>query len=136
MEGRPGPDGDFVEAQAAAFAFRPGDGAFEHEVLRDAEVVVDDAGETGPQLLGRQVGEEAEPAEVDAEDWCLLVAHLPGGAEDGPVAAKDQSQVGVVGSEVGLLLQVLDDDHAVLPEEGPQPLQLLAHTGSPAVAQN
>ena len=66
------------------------------------------------QLVGAEVGEEAEPAEVDAEDGQLAVAHLPGGAEDGPVAAEDERQFGVDAGQVGLLEQIDEDDVDVL----------------------
>ena len=49
---------------------------------------------TSPQFVGAEVGQEAELAEVDAEHRRLAIAHLPGGPEDGPVAAEHQGQVG------------------------------------------
>src|SRR6516225_1563359 len=79
---------------------------------------VDDAGETGAELVGTEVGEEAEFAEVDAENRPLVVAHLPGGAENGAVAAQDNGQICRHGAEVALLQEIDNGNGAVAFEKG------------------
>src|SRR5919197_820462 len=68
VKGGPGLDGDLVKPQEGAPAGRLLDHALEHQVPGDAEVAPDHAGQAGAQLVGPDVGEEAELAEVDAED--------------------------------------------------------------------
>jgi len=112
------------------------DEALIHEVVRDTRLAADDTGEDLAQLVGAEVGEEAEFAEVDAEDRNLTIAHLPGGAEDGTVAAEDERQIGLDVTEVVRLGEVEDDDVAVLSEERQETFRLLADAGALAVAED
>ena len=71
-----------------------GHSAAERQPLLDAEVAGTDRGERARKLVGFDFGEEAEVADVDAED------RQPGGSgqrerpQDGPVAAGRDHQVG------------------------------------------
>ena len=96
----------------------------------------DDAGKAAAQLVGAEVGEEAESAEVDAEDRRLAIAHLPGGAEDGAVAAEDEGQVGGQAARSLSWSEIEQDDFGVLAEERQQALRLLGDAGTMAVAED
>src|SRR5262249_32993538 len=85
---------------------------------------------------GVEGGEEAELAEVDAEDRNLTIAHLPGSAEDGTIAAEDERQVRLDGTEVLHLEEVEDDNLAELSEEGQETFRLLADAGPLTVAED
>ena len=105
-------------------------------MVGDAVFAAGDAGKTGTQLIGAEVGEEAELAEVDAEDGRLAVAHLAGGAEDGAVAAEDEGEVGGQAGQVAFLAAGQEDDFGVLAQERQQALGLLGDAGAMAVAQD
>src|SRR5208283_3651259 len=94
------------------------------------------AWKAGAQLVGAEVGEEAEPAEVDAEYRSLPVPHLPPGAEDGTVAAEDEGDVGRHLAEVALLAQVDGYDLAVLLEKRQQPVGFFSDPRTSCVAQD
>ena len=51
---------------------------------------------------GRQVGQEPEPARVDAQDGRGMVFHPPRRVEDGAVATQHDGHVGGQGREVGI----------------------------------
>src|SRR5262249_27422865 len=70
-----------------------GEDALEHDMARDMKLATQNAGKDVADLGGGQVGEEAERAEIDAEDRYLTIGHLPGGAEDSAVAPHHESQV-------------------------------------------
>ena len=61
----------------------------------DRELALDQLGELRLELVGREVGEEAEAAEVHAHERDLLAAEPAGGAEERAVAAKDEDGVGL-----------------------------------------
>ena len=102
----------------------------------DAVFAAGDAGETVAQLGGAEVGEEAELAEVDAEDGRLAVAHLAGGAEDGAVAAEDEREVGGQAGQVGFLAEVVEDDFGVFAQQRQQAFGLLGDAGTMAIAED
>ena len=110
--------------------------ALEHEVVGDAVFAAGDAGETGAELVGAEVGEEAELTEVDAEDGRLAITHLAGGAEDGAVAAEHEDQVGGEAGQVHFLAEVVEDDLGVLAQERQQSFGLLGDAGTIAIAED
>src|SRR5205814_6959768 len=91
--------------------------ALEHEVPCDAVLAAGDGRETVAQLGRAEVGEEAELAQVDAEDGRLPVAHLAGGPQNGAVAAEDEREVGGQAGQLLFLAEVAEDDFGVLAQE-------------------
>ena len=86
---------------------------------------------------GRQVGEEPEAAEVDAEDRHLTVAHLAGRPQDGAVAAEHQGHVGGHVGQVALPAQVREDHLTPGGRDGRgQPLGRLRHVRLGPVAED
>ena len=102
------------------------DDAFEHQVRGDAIIARRRFAAGSLERVDAQVGEKAELAEVDAEDRNLAIAHLPGGPEDGPVAAEDERDVGVFATQIGGAIEIEDDDLAELFESRHEPLRLFA----------
>ena len=102
----------------------------------DAVFAAGDAGEAVAQLVGAEVGEKAELAEIDAEDGRLVIAHLAGGAEDGAVAAEDEGEVGGQGGQVGFLAEVVEDDFGVFAQQRQQAFGLLGDAGPMAIAED
>src|SRR5262245_25528010 len=112
------------------------DEALVHEVVRYVRLAVGDAGKDLAKLVGGEVGEEAELAEVDGKGRNRTVAQLPCGAKDGTIAAEDERQVRLDGTEVLRLGEVEDNDLAELSEEGQETFRLLADAGPLAVAED
>ena len=80
------------------------DPALEHEMARDAVFAAHHARKASPQLLGLQVGQETQPAQVHTQHRHLSIAHLPYSTKNGPIAAEHQGEVGDrLGTEVGCL---------------------------------
>src|SRR5207247_1167196 len=119
-------DDDLVESQKRARLAVGTYLALEHEVAGSAIVAGDDVRDGGADLIGRDVSEEAELAEVDAQDGDLLATHLSRRPQDCPVAAQHQRDLRRMGREVFALLQVEDHDFALLAPEGPSLLGLAA----------
>ena len=67
-----------------------------HAADFDLGAVVAPGFERGVEIGEGDLGEEAEGAEVDAEDWGRGVGEGPGCGEEGTVAAKDDDEVGFV----------------------------------------
>src|SRR5262245_32527331 len=101
-----------------------------------AVLTAEDMPECFAELLRAEVGEEAELAEIDAEDRCLAVGHLADSAEDGTVAAEDESEVGADAGEVFRLQEIKNRDLTVLAEKRQQALGLLDHASPLAIAQD
>ena len=91
------------------------------------------------ERLGRQVGQEPEPADVDAQHGRGPVAHPPRGVQHGAVAAEHQRDVGLEAREVGIRRQV-DARPGTSPglrlDRLGQPVGLGADLGLGAVAQH
>ena len=136
MKRRRGLHGDFIEAEKGTAFVRRFDDALEHEMAGDAVLAARYAGETVAQLGGAEVGEKAELAEIDAEDGRLLIAHLPGGAQDGAVAAEDEGKVGGQTGEIGLLMQVAEDDVGVFAQKRREAFGLFGDAGTMCVAED
>src|SRR5579862_9411139 len=106
-------DGDLVQPQYGLrrLAIETIDDALEHEMLRNAVCLLEDLQEASGKILRRDVGKEAEPAEIDAEHRNLAIAHLASGAENRPIAAEDEGDIGArMLGEVELLPQI-DEQH-------------------------
>ena len=89
-------DDDLIEPESGSPAGPLLDLAFIHQVMRNAIFMVEDLLEAVIEVVGMNIGEKTEPAEVDAENRNLVVAHLPGGAQNGAVAAEDKRKIGLV----------------------------------------
>src|SRR5581483_1869390 len=81
-----------VLAQSLAL---PVDARLQQHAVLDDELVPQVGLERGEELLHGQRGEEAEPAQVDAQDGHAQVAHHPRHAEQRPVAAQHQQEIRV-----------------------------------------
>jgi hypothetical protein len=90
LERRAGPDDHLVEAQDLARPGPVGQAAHEHAVLGDAIFAPDDFGQVSDRLVGGKIGQEAEAAQVHAQDGHLVVTHLAGGPQDRSVATQDE----------------------------------------------
>jgi hypothetical protein len=71
------------------------DGGFEEGAFVEGELPGEDAAEGFGEFLGRDRGEEAKVADIDAEDGNGQAGDLAGDAEHGAVAAEDEEQVDV-----------------------------------------
>jgi hypothetical protein len=111
----------FVQTEARLRAGARFDDAFEHEVLGDAEFLEQDMDEALIEVARMDVGEKAEPAEIDAENGNLTVTHLPGRAENGAVAAEDEGEIGARERRQVLLLAQIDQQHLGLFAQERQP---------------
>ena len=103
VEDRGRPDDRVVEAaeRAGGAAARSDDARQRHQVV-DGELP---RGQVFQPLLkrrGRQVGQEPEPARVDAQNGRGMVFHPPRRVEHGAVAAEHDRHVGGQGREVGV----------------------------------
>ena len=74
-----------------------------HAADFDLGAVVAPGFESGVEIGEGDLGEEAEGAEVDAEDWGRGLGEGPGGGEEGAVAAEDDDEVGFVFGQVDAL---------------------------------
>src|SRR5262245_16082101 len=94
MKGRSGLDHDFIESQKGSTLVRPVYLTLEHYMASDPVVAAHHLGKTSLQFIRPEVREETEFAEIDAEDRGLLIAHLPGRPQDGPIASQHQGEIG------------------------------------------
>src|ERR1019366_8615190 len=76
--------------------------ALEHEMPSGTKVLRQDLQETFVEIVGMNVGQEAESAEVDAQYGDLGIAHLPRRTQDGAVAAEYEREIG--GRKLGEVL--------------------------------
>ena len=79
-----------------AVALRPD---LEPQPPHGAEVALEDVGERVDELVGGHLGQEAERAEVDAEDRHAARPRVAGDREQRPVAAEDDEEVRARGHE-------------------------------------
>ena len=94
-ERRAGENRCFIETQFAVDRHVVADHlGLEHEVLDDPELTAGNVVECRIQFEDREIGEEAEGAEVDAEHGHLLIAHPAGRSQNRSVPAEHQHQVG------------------------------------------
>jgi hypothetical protein len=93
------------------------------------------AGQDLVDFIEVDLGEEAELAEVHAQGGDLLVGHLPGGAEDGAVAAQDQGQFGRMPAQVGFLEEINDDNFAAPFQEREEFVGSLDDAGPAAITE-
>jgi hypothetical protein len=70
------------------------DPALERHPLVDREAAVGDLGEDPVELAGLRLRQEADLAEVDAEDRDVDLRDRPHRAEEGPVATEDDQSIG------------------------------------------
>ena len=91
-------DDDVVEGDVAAgssiAAARAQDPALERHPLVDRELAGDELAEHGLELAGLGLREEADLAEVDAEERDVDLGHGAGGAQERAVAAEHDERVG------------------------------------------
>ena len=99
VERRRGPEDHVVEPpERPARPARGDQGARQRHQVVDGVVPTGQVVEPVEEAVGGQLGDEAEPAQVDPQDRRGGVAHPSGGVQDRAVAAEDQGHVGVRGS--------------------------------------
>ncbi len=113
--------------------------AFEHRPLLLVELAGEDRRQRGLEVVERDVGDEAEPALVDADQRRAVAGEPAGDAEHGAVAAEDDGdvaggaeRVGVehgvgVDAGVGRGLFLDRDRDPLVDEEAGDLLELFAH---------
>ena len=69
------------------------DGRLQRDAAVDLVITGQHAGQRGLRLLGGDLGQEAEAAEVDAEDWRFALADQARDAEQRAVAAEHHDEV-------------------------------------------
>src|SRR5690606_31505099 len=69
--------------------------AFEQRTFFGLELAVEDAGDRFQRVVQRDVGDEAQPAVVDAHHGDVVESQLPGRAQHGAIAAHHDGQVGL-----------------------------------------
>src|SRR5258708_30124942 len=93
---------DLVEADRASQAAAvPEQRDLEHGAVFDAVEAVDETREAGLELVGVELGEKAEPAEVHAKDRDTPRSRQLGAREKRAVAAEREYQVGLFQESVG-----------------------------------
>src|SRR5690606_1523704 len=88
-------DDDIVQGKARKHDFVAAhDAAFKKDAVFDFKIAFDDSGERTGGILQRYIGDEPQPAVVDAYQWNLIWRQKAAGSEHGAVAAHDHGQVG------------------------------------------
>lgn len=95
--------GDMIGIAEAARDSGGEDGCFERGAGADGELEGEEVVEVLVELFWGEAGEEAEAAEVDAEEGNLPASQAAGGGEEGSIAAEDEDDVGLRG-DLGVLV--------------------------------
>jgi hypothetical protein len=126
----------FIETEKRSTFIARFDGTLEHEVARNSKLASGYARETLPKIFGRQVSKESQFPQIDAEDRELPIAHLPGRAKNGSVAAQYERQVGRDGIEVLFLAEIECSNFRVLAQEWAQALRLFLYASPIGISEN